>query len=518
MSRRMFVLLAFVAVLGQWAYGAEGDASARSAAQPIGTSLAALPEPTPEHLPRWRGFNLLEKFNRGSNKPFVEDDFRWIAQLGFNFVRLPMDYRCWIVGDDWERFHEPTLKEIDQAVAWGQKYGIHVWINFHRAPGYTVARPPETKSLWTDPDAQRVCANHWAMFAKRYKGVPNRFLAFNLFNEPAGVEPAVYVRVVRGIVEAIRREDPDRLIISDGLQWGTVPVLELRELRVAQATRGYAPMELTHYRASWVGGADRYPLPTWPIVTAPGILYGSQKRSLQAPLVVDGPWNQPCQLRLHVGEVSSRATLVVEADSKPIWQKEFVCGPGQGEWKKAVYRPEWNVYQNLYDRDYEVQLPAGTRQIRIHVTDGDWLHLAQLGLRMAGGPREATITLRHALGEKPPRLRYQTGSRGPELAGGQRLDRAWLQETMIRPWKEAQAKGIGVMVGEFGAFNRTPHDVTLAWMEDCLANWKEAGWGWALWNFRGSFGILDSGRTDVKYEDFHGHQLDRRMLELLQKY
>jgi len=55
-------------------------------------------------------------------------------------------------------------------------------------------------------------------------------------------------------------------------------------------------------------------------------------------------------------------------------------------------------------------------------------------------------------------------------------------------------------------------------MEDCLRNWKKAGWSWALWNFRGSFGIMDSGRQDVQYEDYEGHKLDRRMLELLQKY
>ena len=60
------------------------------------------------------------------------------------------------------------------------------------------------------------------------------------------------------------------------------------------------------------------------------------------------------------------------------------------------------------------------------------------------------------------------------------------------------------MVGEWGAFNKTPHDVSLRWAEDCLSNWQKAGWGWALWNFRGSFGILDSGRTDVQYEDSPG--------------
>ena len=46
----------------------------------------------------------------------------------------------------------------------------------------------------------------------------------------------------------------------------------------------------------------------------------------------------------------------------------------------------------------------------------------------------------------------------------------------------------------------------------------DANWGWALWNFRGSFGILDSGREDIRYEDWHGHKLDRQLLELLRKH
>ena len=72
------------------------------------------------------------------------------------------------------------------------------------------------------------------------------------------------------------------------------------------------------------------------------------------------------------------------------------------------------------------------------------------------------------------------------------------------------------MVGEFGCHNRTPHEVVLPWMRDCLAAWREAGWGWALWNLRGSFGILDSDRADVAYERWRGHKLDRAMLRILQ--
>ena len=75
-----------------------------------------------------------------------------------------------------------------------------------------------------------------------------------------------------------------------------------------------------------------------------------------------------------------------------------------------------------------------------------------------------------------------------------------------------------MLVGEWGAFDKTPHDITLRWMEDCLINYRNAGWGWALWNFRGGFGPLDSNRSDVTYEDWKGHKLDRKMVELLQRY
>jgi len=77
---------------------------------------------------------------------------------------------------------------------------------------------------------------------------------------------------------------------------------------------------------------------------------------------------------------------------------------------------------------------------------------------------------------------------------------------------------VGVHVGEWGAFRFTPHDVVLRWARDLLGLWSEAGFGWALWNFRGAFGILDSNRADVDYEEFHGHQLDRKFLDLLREF
>jgi hypothetical protein len=222
---------------------------------------------------------------------------------------------------------------------------------------------------------------------------------------------------------------------------------------------------------------------------------------------------------LHVLTVSTSALLVVEADGKRVFQKLFQCGPGKGEWKKAEFKKQWQIYQNLFDRDYTATIPAGARQVRVRVADGDWLEIGQIGLKPAiAGAKEVALALKQEWGKKPKPFRYAPDAPDGPLVGLAMQDRAWLWKTCIEPWKEAESKGSGVMVGEWGAFNKTPHDVMLRWAEDCLSNWQKAGWGWAMWNFRGSFGVLDSGRGDVRYEDFEGHKLDRKLLDLLQRY
>src|SRR5690606_3591694 len=193
------------------------------------------------------------KFSKDwSNKPFQERDFARIAGLGFNFVRLPMDYRVWITGGDLRRFDEKVLEEIDQAVAWGKKYNIHVQLNFHRAPGYCVNPPREALNLWTDAKAQEAFIEHWEVFTRRYQGIPSRNLSFNLLNEPAGVEARVYAELMKRTIEAIHRIDPERLVVVDGLNYARVPVWELVGVKAAQSFHNYEPFRLTHYQAEWV--------------------------------------------------------------------------------------------------------------------------------------------------------------------------------------------------------------------------------------------------------------------------
>lgn len=336
---------------------------------------------------RWRGFNLKGMCVWRADAPppaFSEADFALVKELGFNFARLPLDYRFWIAEGDWHKIDRSKFAPIDDAVRWGRKYGIHVQLCFHHAPGYCIngtkgdpkllfgdeKRPDDSRSL----DALAAFVEHWRYFARRYQKVPNERLSFNLVNEPPGMDDDEARRVFVPVIEAIRAEDPERFIVADGLCAGLDPVPPLEGMHnVGFATRGYRPLTFSHYGASWF--KDAY------------------KR-------------------------------------KPQWPYEA----GGGE--------------------------------RKYPDDG----------------------------------------------------REYLWRVALSKWDRAIENGAFVMVGECGGMNTVPHDMFLAWMEDYLKLWKERNWGWALWEIDSAFGIFDSGRKDVEYEDFRGRKLDRKLLDLLQKY
>lgn len=327
---------------------------------------------------KWRGFNLLGMFRAPTiglapdprvDGHFLEWEFKALHDWGFNFARLPIDYRILVKDDSWTNLDEKKMELLDQAIAWGRKYRIHVQVALHRIPGYCILDQTEAFPLGTSAIAQSAACTMWATFAKRWKGIPNDELSFNLFNEPTRhTAGRNYPPLALKLIAAIRAEDQGRFIMVDGNDCAAKPVPELYGLpAVGQAFRGYTPHAITHYASGYVKTPEEPP--TWPLQ------------------------------------------------------------PNYGEtWVRRTPEDTVALYQDAIDR------------------------------------------------------------------------------------------GVSCMVGEFGCRNKTPHGVTLAWMEHCLKLWKDHGLGWALWNLRGHNGVLDSGREDVVYEDFNGHKLDRKMLELLQRY
>ena len=105
----------------------------------------------------------------------------------------------------------------------------------------------------------------------------------------------------------------------------------------------------------------------------------------------------------------------------------------------------------------------------------------------------------------------------PGTINGQEFGRPSL-EKYYQPWFDLVRRGVGVHCGECGCWNKTPHSVFLAWFGDVLDLLTSNGIGYALWNFRGDFGLLDSGRADVEYQNWYGHKLDHKLLELLKRH
>ncbi len=307
-------------------------------------------------------------------KPADERALDFLQKHGFNLIRIPTDYRFWTKDFDYLHPDEGVFEHVDRYLETARCHGLHLSLNFHRAPGYCINRNDlERDNLWTDEVALEGFVHQWSVLARRYKGISSEHLSFDLVNEPPkfgahGFSRDANERVVRQTTAAIRAIDPGRAIVIDGLEEGHTAMPELADLGVVHSTRGYQPMTISHYQASW-----------WP----PGMTF-----------------------------------------------------------------PE------------------------------------------------------------------------PQYPGTVWFDKSWDRETIdefYRPWREVEAKGNHVYIGEFGCYNRTPNDVALRWLGDLFALLKLYRWGYCLWNFAGSFGIIDHGRAGARIEELDGYLVDRDLLDLMKQ-
>ena len=347
-----------------------------------------------EEFPRWRGFNLLDFFNADPNKarPATQDQhLQWMADWGFDFVRIPMSYPSYLKFDRSKPIETRRVRKVDRRqvekierlVYRAHKYGLHVSLNLHRAPGFCVnAGFHEPYNLWKDEEALDDFCWHWKFWAKKFKRISPDKISFDLLNEPcvredmndqhsrrSAIPGDQYRNLALRAAEVIRMQNPQHLIIADGNNVGRDVIPEIVDLNIAQSCRGYNPGIISHYKAPWV-------------------------------------------------------------------YKEI----------EGLPEPKW-----------------------------------------------------------------------PGQVGDQYLSRKMLED-MYAPWIDLKNQGVGVHCGECGCYNKTPHAVFLAWFSDVLDVLTSAGIGYALWEFSGSFGMLNSGRNDVDYEDWYGEKLDRKLLNLLQKY
>ncbi|KXA94031.1 hypothetical protein AKJ65_05645 [candidate division MSBL1 archaeon SCGC-AAA259E19] len=101
---------------------------------------------------------------------------------------------------------------------------------------------------------------------------------------------------------------------------------------------------------------------------------------------------------------------------------------------------------------------------------------------------------------------------------GVRADSDWLEE-QIEPWLEFRKNsGTPIHCGEFGVYApRVDRETQLNWYRDIMGIYKEHDIGWALWNLRGPFGVIEHGREEFLKEELpDGRRMDPKLLKILQ--
>lgn len=81
-------------------------------------------------------------------------------------------------------------------------------------------------------------------------------------------------------------------------------------------------------------------------------------------------------------------------------------------------------------------------------------------------------------------------------------------------WKALEKLNVKVHIGEFGCYNSVPNKTALRWFRDLFTVFKENKWGYALWNFKGPFGIASHERPGTEYTDMDGLEIDKELLDM----
>ncbi|MFQ5952419.1 MAG: cellulase family glycosylhydrolase [Candidatus Omnitrophota bacterium] len=110
-------------------------------------------------------------------------------------------------------------------------------------------------------------------------------------------------------------------------------------------------------------------------------LHGEAKKDFKADLVFYVDYPASGELVIKVDMVSQGAHLKVYVDEKEVLSREFLTGPGEGPWKRSLYRKDHKIYQAVYDEDVVISIPKGKHVIKLVNTGKDWLGVKRVILK-----------------------------------------------------------------------------------------------------------------------------------------
>jgi aryl-phospho-beta-D-glucosidase BglC (GH1 family) len=156
------------------------------------------------------------------------DDIRFIKEVGFSVVRVPLHYRLFM--NDEGAMAGPGWDLLDRVIGWAGAAGLYVIVDLHAAPGGQTGinhdDGPGYPLMFYVPRDRDLTVALWQAIARRYAGNPT-ILGYDLLNEPiapyhdvATLNPRLEPFYQR-VTAAIREVDPDRIVFLAGGQWSS---------------------------------------------------------------------------------------------------------------------------------------------------------------------------------------------------------------------------------------------------------------------------------------------------------
>jgi len=151
---------------------------------------------------------------------FGPQDAAFIASLGLNAVRIPVNYRHWEDDSRPGVLSGEGFTHLDRAIDACAQAGLYSIIDLHAAPGgqnhhWHSDNPFHQPLLWEHPHFQDRAVRLWQAIAGRYWDDPS-IAGYNVLNEPADEEGTRLAAFYRRAVAAIREVDPRHIVFLDG--------------------------------------------------------------------------------------------------------------------------------------------------------------------------------------------------------------------------------------------------------------------------------------------------------------
>ncbi len=164
-------------------------------------------------------------FDRLLHDFFAEADAEFIASLGLNSVRIPVNYRHFEHDERPFEIDEAGFKRLDRAISLCAERGIYAVVDLHAVPGsqnyhWHSDNSTHVAAFWTQRQFQDRVVHLWEVIADRYKN-ESAVAGYNPMNEPADASRAVIGPFYERLVGAIRAVDPRHILFIDGNTYST---------------------------------------------------------------------------------------------------------------------------------------------------------------------------------------------------------------------------------------------------------------------------------------------------------